>query len=62
MKPQLYRIFDVVLLAPVMFAAGHVARKSGRPTLGGFMQAAAFGTLLYNGGNYVIRDAYTGNY
>jgi hypothetical protein len=60
MKPQLYRIFDVVLLAPAMFAAGHVARANGRPLLGAFMQAAAFGTALYNGGNYVVRDAYLG--
>jgi hypothetical protein len=45
MKGDVIRVLDIILVGPVMIAAGHELRKK---PLGGILAALGLGTIAYN--------------
>ena len=53
-KPQWIRLFDVVLVGPLMFFGGIAMSRSGRPGWGTLLGALGLGTIALNGRNWLL--------
>jgi hypothetical protein len=52
MKPQTIRLYDVLVIGPVMIWGGWKLLDE-QPFLGSFLLASGMGTIVYNGRNYL---------